>query len=195
MMFVFDAETLGKKSDAVILSIGVVAFDLNQKSSYQDLLANSFFVKLDAIDQARRLKRTMTPSTAEWWEKQCDIVKAKSFYVDTKNDVKIEDGYEMLREWVSKFPGHDKAIVWARGDLDQLLMDDFEESVGIKPVFEYRRWRDVRTAVDLMYGTTNGYTKVDYPGFDPHSMVYKHDPVHDSAYDAMMLMYGTSENG
>jgi hypothetical protein len=52
-------------------------------------------------------------------------------------------------------------------------------------------WRDVRTAVDLMGGGTNGYCDVIHPLFE-RAQVIKHHPVHDCALDAMMLMYGKS---
>ena len=50
-------------------------------------------------------------------------------------------------------------------------------------------WRDVRTAVDCLYGSSNGYVEVVKDGFD-RAAVIKHHPVHDCALDAMMLMYG-----
>lgn len=192
MMFVFDVETLGKKSDAIILSMALTPFDLSQKPSYQELLDATFFVKLDATYQRKQLKRTITPSSLEWWGKQCDMVKHKSF-TPSPEDVTPEVGYEMMREFASKFPDYDSSIVWARGNLDQLVIDDLEESLAIKPIFNYNKWRDVRTAVDILYGSKNGYPKVNYPGFNKDAHVYKHDPVHDCAYDAMMLMYGESE--
>jgi hypothetical protein len=50
-------------------------------------------------------------------------------------------------------------------------------------------WRDMRTAVDLLSGGTNGYCDVVHPKFN-RADVIKHHPVHDCALDAMMLLYG-----
>jgi hypothetical protein len=187
-MFVYDVETLGKNSNAVILSMACVYFDVSKRPSYQELVNSAFFVKLDAEDQIKRLKRTVTKSSIEWWHKQCHNAKVKSV-IPSEYDVKIEDGIEMMRQWSKQFPNNDKCTVWARGNLDQLVLDYNEEQFAIEPVFFYNRWRDVRTAVDFMTNSSNGYCEVDYPGFDMN-MVTKHDPVDDCALDAMMLMYG-----
>ncbi len=187
-MFVFDVETLGKNSNAVILSMACVYFDISKRPSYQDLIDSAFYVKLDAKDQIDRLKRTVTQSSIDWWKKQCHNAKVKSV-IPSPNDVKIEDGIEMMRQWSKQFKDHDKCWVWARGNLDQLVLDYNEEQLDIEPVFMYNRWRDVRTAVDIFTNSTNGYCEVDYPGFDS-AVVTKHDPVEDCAYDAMQLMYG-----
>ena len=103
------------------------------------------------------------------------------------SDVRFETGYELFRSWV-KSKKDDNCWVWARGNLDQLVMDDIEEQIVVEPVFPYHRWRDVRTAVDFLAGTGNGYCAI--PNFDDRANVIKHCPIHDCAFDAMMLMYG-----
>ena len=188
-MFIFDVETLGTKSSSVILSMACIYFDPDKKPSPQEIRSNAFFVKLDAPDQIKRLNRTVTKSTIDWWAKQCDQVKQKSFF-PTPSDVKLEDGIELMREWSNGFLDKKKCWVWARGNLDQLVLDDAEEQLGIESVFHYNKWRDVRTAVDFLTGSNNGYCGVDYPGFDPALHITKHDPIDDCVYDAMMLIYG-----
>jgi hypothetical protein len=127
----------------------------------------------------------------QWWAKQCDLVKIKSFKPNKAIDVRFEDGYEQMREW-AKSKNDDKCYVWARGNLDQLVLDSFEEQLEIKPIWPFQRWRDVRTAIDILYGTTNGYCAVNYQGFRPEAKVIKHNPIDDCAYDAMQLMYGAN---
>lgn len=190
-MFLFDVETLGKQTNSVVLSMACVYFNPDESPS-PDYLKNNqtFFVKFNVEDQVKRLKRTMQKSTMEWWNKQCDIVKQKSFIPDSNRDVIIDDGIEMLREWSKTKPDNDKCWIFARGNLDQLIIDAVEEQLEKKPVFVHNRWRDVRTSIDFLYGTTNGYCDVDYPGFDPAINIYKHDPVDDCIYDIMMLIYG-----
>jgi hypothetical protein len=94
-----------------------------------------------------------------------------------------------MREW-AKSKNDTKCWVWARGNLDQLVLDDIEEQIGLEPIWPFARWRDVRTAVDFLYGTTTGYTKVNHPVFDSKLHITKHNPVDDCIFDAMMLMYG-----
>jgi hypothetical protein len=191
-MFIFDVETLGKQSNSVILSFACIHFNPDDTPSHAELKQNAFFAKLNVADQIQRLKRTSGKSTIEWWAKQCENVRNKSFKPLPSDEI-FEDAYERLREW-AKTKNDNKCWVWARGNLDQLVMDDIEEQLGIEPVFKYERWRDVRTAVDFLYGTTNGYVKVNVPpwveSFDPSLHITKHNPIDDCVFDAMMLMYG-----
>ena len=188
-MFIFDVETLGKESNSVMLSMAAIYFDPETKPSYEDLYNSAFFVKFDVEDQVRRLDRKIGKTTMQWWAKQCDIVKAKSLKPNKAVDVKFEDGYEAMRKWAES-KKDDQCYVWARGNLDQLILDSFEEQLEIKPIWPFNRWRDVRTAIDILYNTSNGYCPVNYTGFSAESKVIKHNPVDDCAYDAMMLMYG-----
>jgi hypothetical protein len=191
-MFIFDVETLGKKSDAVILSMACIHFDPSKKPTPEELRKTAFFVKLDANDQIKRLRRSITKSSVDWWAKQCENVRKKSF-LPSDFDVKIEDGHEMMRIWSKSFPESKSSWVWARGNLDQLVLDDLEEQLSLDPVFAYNRWRDVRTAVDFLTNSSNGYCSIDYPGFNPDIHITKHDPVDDCIYDAMMLNYGVDK--
>jgi hypothetical protein len=187
-MFVFDVETLGKRSSSVILSMAAVYFNPDEKSDHNELRQTSFFTKFDVQDQIKRLNREAGKSTIDWWAKQCENVKIKSFK-PSANDVPFETGYELMREW-AKSKNDTKCWVWARGNLDQLVLDDIEEQIGLDPIWPFARWRDVRTAVDFLYGTTTGYVKVNHPVFDSKLHITKHNPVDDCIFDAMMLMYG-----
>ena len=73
-----------------------------------------------------------------------------------------------------------------------MITESLFNSAGMRPIARYNHWRDIRTAIDILYGTTNGYCAVDCDGFDK-SMVTKHHPVHDVCYDAMMLLYGVEQ--
>jgi len=186
-VFVFDIETLDTGSEAVILSMACIHFDdINKSLEY--MKENAFFVKLDASDQYKRLKRTFSQSTIDWWKKQCENARNVSYKPDI-NDIKLEDGIEALRDWTNKFNEKD-SWVWARGSLDQVVLESACTDCNVEPVFHYARWRDVRTAVDFMYNTTNGYCKVEYPDFDSFLHITKHNPVDDCLFDALQLLYG-----
>ena len=192
-MFVFDVETLGKESNSVILSMAAIYFDPDKGPSYKEMYDDAFFVKFDVVDQMKRLDRKVGKTTMQWWAKQCDNVKIKSFKPNPAIDVKFEDGYEAMRQWAAS-KKDDKCYVWARGNLDQLVLDSFEEQLELKPIWPFSRWRDVRTAIDFLYGVTNGYVTVEVPpwvdAFDPALHVTKHNPIDDCCFDAMQLMYG-----
>jgi hypothetical protein len=189
-MFIVDLETLGKESNAVILSIGAIHFS-DDNTSIEYMRDNSFFVKIDASDQYKRLKRTYSTDTIQWWKKQCENARITS-YKPNINDVKLEDALEKLRSWSAKY-SENESWVWARGSLDELVLESAYSYCNVEPIFHYARWRDVRTAIDIMYNTRDGYCGVDYPGFDSFLHITKHQPVDDCLFDAMMLLYGVKK--
>lgn len=191
-MFLFDIETLGKKSDSVILSMACLYFVPEKHPSFNELKENVFFVKFDAKDQSQRLKRTVQRDTIDWWNKQCTFVKKRSFIPNIEIDVNLEYGLMLLKKWTSGYSNSKKEWVWARGSLDQMVLQDAEDSLGIESCFPYNNWRDVRTAIDFLYNSRNGYCEVMAEGFDSYNDITKHDPVDDCLYDAMMLMYGVN---
>jgi hypothetical protein len=187
-MFMFDVETLGKESNSVILSMAAIHFNPEDKPTPQELRDGAFFVKFDAKDQIKRLNRKVGRTTMQWWAKQCENVRNKSFH-PSPQDVRFEDGYEAMREW-AKAKNDPKCWVWARGNLDQLVLDSMEEQLGLDSIWKFERWRDVRTAIDFLYETNRGYCGVDYPGFDPSLHITKHNPIDDCVFDVMMMVYG-----
>lgn len=195
-MFIFDVETLGKQSNSVILSFACVYFDPDADINHSEMRKDAFFAKLSVAEQMKVYCRTSQKSTIEWWSKQCENVRLKSFKPSAADEEFIP-AYERFRAW-AKSKNDSKCWVWARGNLDQLVMDDVEEQLKLEPVFRYERWRDVRTAIDFLYGTTNGYTKIDTPPwvepFNPELHITKHNPVDDCIFDAMMLKYGAKND-
>jgi hypothetical protein len=191
-MFIFDVETLGKESNSVILSMAAIYFEPDKEPSHTQLRDSAFFVKFDVQDQIKRLNRKVGKTTIEWWSKQCENVRVKSFK-PRSDDIQFEIGYEAMRQWANT-KNDSKCWVWARGNLDQLVLDSMEEQLELKPIWPFSRWRDIRTAVDFLYGTTNGYVEVDTPAwveaFDSKLHITKHNPVDDCVFDAMQLMYG-----
>jgi hypothetical protein len=188
MGFCFDVETLDKESTAVILSASIVYFDPKDKPTYQQLLDNTLFVKFDATDQIKRLKRSSSKLTLEWWDKQPDYVKNISLK-PKPNDLLAEDGLRMIESYMNRYPNPKQQTIWMRGTLDQLVIDSLSYNVGFEPISPFAMWRDVRTAVDIIYGSHNGYTEIVHPEFN-RDLVIKHHPAHDVCLDIMMLLYG-----
>lgn len=186
-MFIFDVETLGVESTAVVLSAALIHFDPALNQSYQDLLDNACFVKFNAKEQVSA-GRTITKGTLDWWKDQHEYTRSVSF--DPKpDDISVKDGFEQMYTYMSEFSKSQTQTMWARGSLDQMVIDSLAKRFDLEPLIRYNNWRDVRTAVDILYGTTEGYCDVEHPTFRRHEVI-KHHPVHDCALDAMMLMYG-----
>ena len=123
-MFIFDVETLGKRSNSVILSMAAIHFDPNTKPSPQELRDSAFFAKFSVKEQIKEMKREINQPTVDWWAKQCKNVKVASL-IPSDLDCSFVDGYESMRKWADS-KNDNKCWVWARGNLDQLVMDDIE---------------------------------------------------------------------
>jgi len=191
-IFSLDIETLGVESTSVILSVGILYISDTRTRSYQDVLENSIFIKINAKDQIENYKRTVDKNTIEWWKKQGDLQRKYS-YVPSSKDVPVTQAIKMCRNWVNS-QENTKAMVWTRGSMDSSCLDSLFKAAGEDELFPYNQYRDVRTAIDLIYPNTskNGYVEVDQdkcPGFSL-DLVLKHHPVHDSAADICMLLYG-----
>jgi hypothetical protein len=130
----------------------------------------------------------MDKRTVEWWNAQHDYVK-KTSLVPSKEDMSVIEGIDAFKSYIAKYPEADQTF-WARGSLDQMVIDSLCYSADQEPIANYSVWRDVRTAVDLLTDTANaGYCEVIHPTFQRHNVI-KHHPTHDCALDIMMLVYG-----
>lgn len=193
-MFMFDIETLGIESTTVVLSAAIIHFEPEADSqvSFSELVNRAMFVKFDAKDQVTRLDRTMSKSTLDWWNKQGEHQQKLSFIPNKSEDLVAEDGLTLLRNYINKHHrGADPQTltIWSRGSLDQMAIDSLAIKAKIEPIAPFNRWRDVRTAIDLMTDSKNGYCKVEGLNWDE---VAKHDPTHDCALDVLMLLRGVS---
>lgn len=184
-ILVFDIETLGTYSDSVIASAGIVFVDATRKQSYDDLIREGLFVKFNIEHQIKNLHRKVDKDTIEWWNKQHKSIRDYSMK-PSPDDLLPEQGIKLLQDYCSK---HKSKTIWTRGSLDQMAIDHLARQVDMELIMPYNAYRDCRTAIDIFTGSTNGYCKVNYPGFESYNVI-KHNPCHDAAYDAMMLTYG-----
>jgi len=187
-MFMFDVETLGIESTSVILSMACIHFNPEDKPTFKQLVESAFFVKLNVMDQYDRLDRTASKTTLEWWDKQGLLLKKQSL-LPSISDIPTEKAIDNMKIWSEQFPNHNKCTVWARGNLDEMVLGSMHRKLSQDDLFNFSRWRDVRTAVDILTNSNNGYCEVDHPEFNRDEVI-KHNPVHDCAYDIMMLLYG-----
>lgn len=185
-----DVETLGTESTSVILSIAYIPFSFDEKPNYDKLLKRAKFFKFDANEQIQKYKRTTDKGTIDWWYKQCDLVRKKSFDKSDR-DLNAKTVFDIIRDDLGIKPQvfENKDIMfWARGSLDQVTIDSLSKQTHGEMLLPFNNYRDIRTAVDLLYDTSvAGYCSV--PGFNK-DVVLKHDPVADCAYDIMQLLSG-----
>jgi len=204
--FMFDVETLGVESSAVVLSMACIAFDFDEYSKYgndpyeyyQVLLERALFVKFQVKEQFRS-GRTSDKGTMEFWADQDPEARKKSFNPDATRDVEAALGLKKLFWYTATEMGVDSesSIVtipqgytfWQRGGLDQIMLDSLCITSGVNKFINFWDWMDVRTMLAITKDTVvRGYATV--PGFDFRNKVVKHDPVHDCAYDILMMVAG-----
>lgn len=168
----------------------VYSEDVGKPRTYEDIINSGIYLKLDIVDQIKRLKRTTSRETIDWWKKQ-GAPQREVLKPDHERDLRAEDALDVLTRWIKSKPKN--LVCWTRGTLDSVVIDDLCRSTGTKSIFEYNDYRDVRTGLDMMYqNSQNGYVDVDSElciGFNL-SHVLKHNALHDAAFDAAMLMFG-----
>ncbi len=98
-MFMFDVETLGVESNSVILSLACIYFDPDAKPTFRELVDSAYFVKFNVRDQVENYGRKVDKGTLQWWEKQCEIVRKKSF-IPLKDDQNLKNGIESFHSWI-----------------------------------------------------------------------------------------------
>ena len=188
-MFMFDIETLDTESTAVVLSASIIHFEIGNEYSYEDLLARALFVKFNVKEQLQNYKRVANKRTIEWWDQQHEFVRKTSLVPDSVTDCSVIDGINYIKNYMAQFPEKEQTM-WARGSLDQMVIDSLCYASDQEPIANYAVWRDVRTAVDLLTETSKGgYCDIVHPTFQRHNVI-KHHPTHDCALDIMMLIYG-----
>lgn len=169
------------------MSLAILYFEETDKSSYEELMDKTLFVKFSAKEQIEKYKRTYSTETINWWKKQCEVVRKVSLDPSSK-DIELSQGIMLVRDYIKKHSSEED-IVWTRGSLDQFCIDSVcEESLKSPVLFHYNRYMDMRTAINLLKNTSkNGYC--DIPNFN-REKVYKHDPRHDVCLDTYMLLHG-----
>lgn len=191
MFFVFDIETMGVESTSIILSLALTRVEPETLSndpniSYRQLLDSTYFAKLDYKEQIA-LNRTWDAGTRSWWMKQTKP-QQKASLIPSSSDVQIAHMYNDMKAFVQGTPNYKNLPVWIRGTLDQLAFESILRAVDLEPILMYNQYRDVRTAIDLLFPTSQG-GYVNIPEFELGNVI-KHDPRHDCAYDALQLLRG-----
>ena len=185
-MFIMDIETLSVESTGIVLSAAILYFDTENKFTFEEYLDKTCFVKFDVKEQ-KAMGRHIDPDTVEWWKNQSKEAQKISL-LPSENDVSAEMGIKKLQQYIRDNSKEKEELVWIRGSIDQMMMDSLCRHTKMDKLFPYWAYRDVRTFIDFTKETAKkGYCKI--PGFD-FSKVKKHDPIHDVALDALMILEG-----
>jgi len=156
-----DMETLAVSPNAVVLSLGAVHFDPNQKG-YTD----SIYFKIDLDDQDK-LGREIDPNTIEWWAKQDHKIMEEAF--SPENRIPLADAMDQFH----KFAWGCQAF-WSHGaTFDLVIIESIYRQLNKTLPWSYWQLRDTRTLFDL--------------GWDPEM---PKDNKHDALQDAIRQSVG-----
>lgn len=126
-----DLETLGNGSNAVIISIGAVAFD-----SASGKIESEFYVNVDpqsCVDAGMK----MDVSTVMWWMGQSDEARAAF----KKPSVPLEAALVMFKDWYPQ-----AAALWGNGaTFDNVILSNAYNAAGIGRPWHFTKDRCYRT--------------------------------------------------
>lgn len=132
-----DLETLGLANDAIILSVGLVVFDASG-------VLSTYYAKLD-VEEQRRLGRTTTLSTMEWWENQTP--EARSVLDPSQPAVSVTEALNTVDALFQSYP---EAYIWGNDTLfDVGKLASLYASAGRQAPWPYWSPRCYRT----LYGS------------------------------------------
>ena len=192
-IFVMNIKTLDTESTAVLLSVGLVWTELKAQFTIKELYQQSRFVKFSAAEQRSKYNRTMSKDTMDWWATQTKESQGVSL-IPSKDDVSVETGIEILRDFYKANGGTKSDYVYSRGTLDSTVVASLCKRADIPQLFHYGQTRDVRTFIDVMYpNAKNGNVSVDKSICIDYneSTIILHNPVDDCVKDISMMMGGT----
>lgn len=174
-----DLETLDTAQSAVILSIGLVAFDPMSKN-----MGEKMYIELtDTTEMQQTIGRTVSAETLKWWMQQ-DVLAKRVFSNPPQEGVyRPKSLLQALNDVCAFFArnGGDKVQLWGNGsDFDNVILGSLFESFGLKKPWSYSRNRCFRTMKRL--SGIMGNLKIQTPAFDgvPHNAL--DDAVHQALH-------------
>lgn len=160
-----DVESLGKKPDAPIVSIGAVFFDPASGQTGPE------FYKVISLESAMEWGGVPDASTIIFWLKATPEARSEIVMDDA---IPLDDALLQFKDFIAENAanGKDSVQVWGNGaSFDNILLKDSYDRTGIPCPWKHWNNRDVRTIVEL--GKAVGYTpryEIPFEG-EPHKAI------------------------
>lgn len=164
--FSLDLETLSLRTNAKIMSIGCVEFDIETGN-----ILNSFYTEVNYDYSDFEFCFSEDSDTIEWWNETNRI--AFEEYINNKDLVSISVALDALLTFINQIGNNFK--IWSVGAKDEMWISNAYESVFDKNPFDKSKgcFLDVRSYEHSLEGIIS---RGDIPS-DPNS-------VHNALYDA-----------
>lgn len=143
-----DLETLGTSAGCTVMSIGAVAFDVDQ------LKTGPEFHVIISRDSCARLGLFEDSSTVDWWDQQ-SVEARQTLDHATEAGLTCQEACGQFRAYLDLVSGRvegerDVLKVWGNGsDFDQPILAKVYDVIGQKPPWEFYNSRCYRTLKGL----------------------------------------------
>ena len=182
---VFDIETLALTADAVILSVGMVPFHLENQNTFEELVEKGVHVVID-IPPQKKMGRKIDQAQVTWWEEQD---KAAAAVFENEKSYHPLQVPEQIKDKLGSYKKLRSRKVYTRGNhFDIAIFDDFSNDFDLPKLWEFYTVRDIRTFFDFF---------PDYPKYHmmpPEEGQIKHNALHDCARDAYHMQQCWKQN-
>lgn len=151
--FMIDCETLGKKYDSAILSIGAVQFS-------RDGRVGDTFYQTIALDSAIK-KCSVDPDTIRWWASQNPKARGEVLSEKQVGKQSLATVLYNLGQWAHRVCKEPQPTFWFKGPQQDAVWIEHAidvASVAVPVPWRYDKPRDVRTIVDLAEDITTWTT-------------------------------------
>lgn len=190
---IFDFESLGLNENSVLLSLGVVAFDTKDydiqsdgvETTFNKLLKQGLYVKLDAKEQTQKYKRTIDKSTLMWWTEQGE--EAKDVLRKSDDDVSLDRMELLLKDYFELNGVTKNTPVWSRGYTEPMWYESVKLNLNTYGSIRHYQYRDIRTLLNVViedkYLSRNHINTIKQP-----ENFIKHNALHDVCFDAVQFL-------
>lgn len=185
LSLIYDIETMDTAATAVVLSIGILAFDAGTQVPFAEQVAQCGRFKFN-VDEQIAMGRTWSQSTIEWWGKPEQVEAYQRVCVPSADDISITQIDAAIGGYLASvgYDANNSDHVWTRGYMDGLIVGNVYNQLGLVKPWSFWNERDSRTAIDTIAQHLDpnhkGNGKVNMPdpvGFIPH--METHDVVKD----------------
>jgi hypothetical protein len=143
-----DLETLSTKNNAIILVIGAIKFNRNEKwdnkFTIDDIHSSKKFYKRIKISSCEEIGLHKDKNTELWWNNQDPSVKEEAFGFESER-VTITDALKQFSEW---FKG--STFIWGNGSVfDITIISEAYNRCNLEIPWKFFYIRDLRTLFDI----------------------------------------------
>ena len=161
-----DLETLSTKNNAIILIIGAIKFNRNDKwddsFNLDNINKNKIFYQRITIESCEKVGLDRDIKTEEWWNQQDECVFNEAFGYENER-ISIQDALKNFNKWfgTSKY-------IWGNGSIfDITILSEAYNRCGIEIPWKFYNVRDLRTILDI-----NNVKLSDFHNNSKHNALY-----------------------